>query len=80
MPTVEDYLRELDRWRDRLANFLTARGVESAESEKFNDLVPKVLEIASGNGGSGTGVPVLLLHSAGNAFTGEEIPRETEGN
>lgn len=52
MATVLDYLEELDNQRDLLANFLTERGVESAESEKFNTLVPKVLEIASGGGGN----------------------------
>lgn len=55
-PTVEDYLRELDKWRDRLANFLTEKGIESSENEKFNSLVPKVLSISGESGGA---VPVV---------------------
>ena len=47
MPTVEEYLNELDKQRDNLAENLTTMGVEASVNEKYNTLVPKVLSIRS---------------------------------
>ena len=50
MATITDYLLELDKQRDQLAENLTAMGVPSTAEEKLNDLVPKVLQIPTGGG------------------------------
>ena len=47
-PTTADYLQELTNQKKALANNLVEKGVEASESEKFNTLVPKVLDIQSG--------------------------------
>lgn len=52
MASVQCYLNELDKWRDRLADILTSKGIESSQSEKLNTLVPKVEELSTG------GIPV----------------------
>lgn len=46
MATIAQYLTELDKWRDRLAANLTAKGVAATSTEKLNTLVPKVLDIS----------------------------------
>lgn len=48
MPTIAQYLQELVRQRDTLAANITAKGVTASANEKFNTLVPKVLDIPSG--------------------------------
>lgn len=48
MASVFDYIKALDTWRDKLAENLTTKGIASDTSEKFNTLVPKVLEITGG--------------------------------
>lgn len=48
MAGIQCYLKELDRQRDKLANILTAKGIESDESEKYNSLVEKVAQIETG--------------------------------
>lgn len=48
MPTIAEYLAELSRQRDALAENLTAMGVQATTTEKLNTLVPKVLQIPSG--------------------------------
>lgn len=52
MPLVYDYIKEIDDWRDALADNLNTKGVQASQSEKFNSLVAKVLEIPSGGGGA----------------------------
>lgn len=47
-PTTTDYLQELINQRKTLANNLVEKGVEASEDEKFNTLVPKVLDIETG--------------------------------
>ena len=48
MATIAQYLTELDKWRDKLAANLTAKGVTASAAEKLNTLVPKVLDISGG--------------------------------
>lgn len=48
MATIAQYLTELDKWRDKLAANLTAKGVSASATEKLNTLVPKVLDISGG--------------------------------
>lgn len=48
MPTIADYLDDLVTQRNALADNLTAKGVPATHAEKFNSLVPKVLEISGG--------------------------------
>lgn len=48
MATISQELNELINQKTQLANNLTTMGVEANSSEKFNTLVPKVLQIESG--------------------------------
>lgn len=48
MATISQQLNELINQKTQLANNLTTMGVEANSSEKFNTLVPKVLQIESG--------------------------------
>ena len=48
MATIAQYLTALDKWRDKLAANLTAKGVAASAAEKLNTLVPKVLDISGG--------------------------------
>ena len=48
MATISQQLNELINQKTQLANNLTTMGVEADSSEKFNTLVPKVLQIESG--------------------------------
>ena len=50
MATISQYIQEIDKWRDRLANILTEKGIPSDESEKLNDLVPRVGQLNGGGG------------------------------
>lgn len=45
MSTTADYLAELIAQKNALAQNLAAKGVTAAQSERFNTLVPKVLEL-----------------------------------
>lgn len=71
MATVAQYLKALDYWRDKLANFLTQKGIPSRENEKLNDLVPKVLELASGTGTIMTFPTADMV--VGNVVTMQEV-------
>lgn len=48
MATTSDYLSELVEQKTALANNLVTKGVDASADEKFNTLVPKVLDIPSG--------------------------------
>ena len=48
MATISQQLNELINQKTQLANNLTIMGVQANSSEKFNTLVPKVLQIESG--------------------------------
>lgn len=48
MATVTQQLSELVNQRNKLAENLTTKGVTASSTEKFNTLVPKVLDIPSG--------------------------------
>lgn len=54
MSTTNDYLNELVNQKKQLAQNLATKGIETSEDEKFNTLVPKVLEIQSGSGSAET--------------------------
>ena len=43
--SIGNYLTALDEQRDSLARNLVTMGVQAAETEKLNSLVPKVLQI-----------------------------------
>lgn len=68
MPTIAEYLAELNRQRNALAENLTVMGVQATATEKFNALVPKVLQIQTG--GEGTVKEAVLLDT--NAFTSKQ--------
>lgn len=51
---VMDYINELKRQRNLLADILSEKGVTASRSEKFNTLIPKV-ESVGGGGVSITG-------------------------
>ena len=46
--TITEQLTKLNQLRQQLAANLTTKGVTATATEKFNTLVPKVLEISSG--------------------------------
>lgn len=48
MPTTADYLTQLERDRDNLADNLVTMGVQASQSETITELVPKVLDIQGG--------------------------------
>ena len=54
-PTTEEYLQTLINQKKALANNLVTQGVEASEDEKFNTLIPKVLDIQTGGGSTGDG-------------------------
>lgn len=47
--TVAAHLQELIKQKKALANNLVEKGVQASEDEKFNTLVPKVLDISGGS-------------------------------
>jgi hypothetical protein len=49
--TVAAHLQELIKQKKALANNLVEKGVQASEDEKFNTLVPKVLDISGGSSG-----------------------------
>lgn len=70
MPNIAEYLSELNKQRTKLAENLTAMGVQATTTEKLNTLVPKVLQIQQS--GDGTVKEAVLLDT--NTFTSK---RET---
>ena len=46
--TITEQLTKLNQLRQQLAANLTTKGVTATTAEKFNTLVPKVLEISGG--------------------------------
>lgn len=60
MITIADYLLELDKQRDKLAENLNTMGVTANNTEKFNTLVPKVLQIPQ-EGGEGKSKKIMLF-------------------
>lgn len=54
LPTAIDYINELTNQKNALANNLVEMGVEASEDEKFNTLIPKVLDIQTGITPTGT--------------------------
>lgn len=53
MATTADYLNKLVTQKNTLADNLVTKGVEATHDETLETLVPKVLEISGGGGGSG---------------------------
>lgn len=49
MPTIADQLNELIHQKNELVANLNTMGVEASENEKLNTLVPKVLDIVTGD-------------------------------
>ena len=49
---ITDYLTRLDSLRDQLADNLVEKGVDATQDESLTELIPKVLEITQGGGGS----------------------------
>ena len=65
------YIEELDKWRDRLADILTEKGIPSDECEKFNTLVPKVEQISGGSGSQDkVGQAMVICDSAKKCVIG----------
>lgn len=72
MPSIDDYVDEIDKWRDTLAYNLTKIGISSSMDEKLNTLVPKVLD--AGNGVSVfSGIRVMFGKGKLADITGMEI-------
>ena len=68
MPTIAEYLAELEKQRTHLAENLNAMGVQANATEKLNTLVPKVLQIQQS--GNGTVKERVLLDT--NSFTSKQ--------
>ncbi|MDE6092777.1 MAG: hypothetical protein K2G14_06745, partial [Ruminococcus sp.] len=75
MPTIAEYLAELDKQRTQLAENLNAMGVQANATEKLNTLVPKVLQIK--HSGSSTVKESVLLDT--NTFTSKQETVSTYG-
>jgi hypothetical protein len=43
MPSIHEYINEIDKWRDILADELNEIKIYASREEKLNTLVPKVL-------------------------------------
>lgn len=56
MATTSDYLNKLIEQKNTLADNLVEKGVDATHDETLETLVPKVLDIQSGSGGSGNGI------------------------
>lgn len=67
MPNIAEYLAELNKQRTQLAENLNTMGVMATTTEKLNTLVPKVLQIKSGDS---TVKESTLLDT--NAFTSKQ--------
>lgn len=50
MPTIANYLNKLVELKSQLADNLVSKGVTAEQSEKFNTLISKVLDISGGLG------------------------------
>lgn len=71
---VSNYLSALQNQRADLADNITEKGVDASESEKFNTLVPKVLDIPSGGGGDSPVVePYAILEAQGWVGSGNGL-------
>jgi len=60
--TIAEQLTKLNQLRQQLAANLTTKGVSASAAEKFNTLVPKVLEISGGE----TPTKKIVLYDADN--------------
>ena len=60
--TIAEQLTKLNQLRQQLAANLTTKGVSASAAEKFNTLVPKVLEISGGE----TPTEKIVLYDADN--------------
>ncbi|MDE6501855.1 MAG: hypothetical protein K2L10_07190 [Ruminococcus sp.] len=68
MPSISEYLTELNRQRIQLAKNLTSMGVPANVTEKLNTLVPKILQIKQS--GNSTVKEDVLLDT--NSFTSKQ--------
>ena len=69
MAKIKQYIQELKRQRNALADNLVTQDVIASHTEKLNTLVPKVLEIEGGGGA------FLAFHRCNNQ--GMDIPIDT---
>lgn len=63
MPTTADYLNNLITQRDNLADNLVTKGVTASKTELLDTLVPKVLQIEGGGGGT---IKYTIFNSLGS--------------
>lgn len=60
--TIAEQLTKLNQLRQQLAANLVAKGVNAEQTEKFNTLVPKILNISGGE----TPTEKIVLYDADN--------------
>lgn len=48
MSTIIDYVNELERQKNVLADILAEKGLQATRDETFNTLIPKVRDISGG--------------------------------
>ncbi len=63
--TITEQLTKLNQLRQQLAANLTTKGVTATTAEKFNTLVPKVLEIS---GGESRPQPCYMMQPIGTRY------------
>ena len=78
MATTSDYLSELVEQKTALANNLVAKGVEASSNEKFNTLIPKVLDIPSGDSDIRFGDDFPILDGNTHIWIEREIEEQTD--
>lgn len=49
MPTVNDYIKELEKQRDKLVTILNEKNIDAAVDEKYNSLISKVSQLTTGS-------------------------------
>lgn len=48
MSTIMDYVNELERQKNVLADILAEKGLQATRDETFNTLIPKVRDVSGG--------------------------------
>lgn len=73
MTTISDYLSALISQKNALAENLVTQGVSASSAETLNTLVPKVLDIEGGGGGTAPSGTQITVKAQGNIAAGDTV-------